>query len=1254
MVQAVRRVSASWPRHLVAVLVLAGFMVSLPAPAGASNPLIRPHQFAPAGLQRGAQALGALPGTQQLSLSVVLPPSDSAGVQSLLANLYDPSSPQYHQWLKPGQFATEFGPAPSDVASVESWLHSRGLRSTSRTGADINVTASVKAVSAALGTSFERYRSPSGHEGFVTHDTPLVPQNLAGGQIASIVGLNTLSTYQPEDLKEQPSSQTTSDGGDGGSLQPAADGLTPCPSATNALAQFGGGASLDQVGSAYGINNLLHQGENGQGETVALYELAPHSASDVNTYLNCFGLTNSVTTDPVLGGGVAAGNQGGVIEADLDIEQVATQAPKANIISYEGPNSNLGALLVWQDIVSADAAQVVSTSWGECESIALGAGGLGGFSDLFTQAAAQGQSIFAATGDAGSEDCWPSEGSTALAVDYPASDPGVTAVGGTTLTAGSEVAWNDCQFDEFTACGESATTGAGGGGVSDDEPRPNYQPVIDPAEAFCGGGCREVPDVSANSGTPMLIHSGSWGFATGTSFAAPFWAGLAADKNVGCTAQAGLFSPSLYALYGTNGQGAYGTGFNDITNGNNDLLGMAFGQFSAMPGYDLATGIGSPIAAGLSCPEVTSVTQGDIGQDVVISGLGLAHATFEFGSSAATVVSATDTQATVMVPVGNGNVTVTGSSPLGTGVATSTFTYPPPSITTTSLAIGAAGAKYSQQLSAVGGAAPYSWSTAPGALPAGLSLDSTSGLIAGTPAGTSSQSVTFTVTDKFGVSGSSTLQLTVRLASATTITGVPPSTVSGATVTYSASVSSGSAVPTGSVAVTVGATALCTSPLLAAAPADTATGSCTSAAAPVGADTVSATYSGDPNFAPSTDTTSEVVTSGPYTAMAPVRICDTRPVSTFSPSNQCSGATIGAGLTKSISVASELGVPSDATSVVLNVTAVNPAAPGGFMTVYPSGTNVPTASNLNYLTGETVANLVQVGVGTGGDVLFFSSVRTDLVVDVEGYTSPNGVALYAALPSPSRLCDTRTVSSFTPANQCNGPGNVAGTLLAPGVKNVQVTNNGTIPNGATAAVLNVTAVNPGASGFLTVFPEGQKEPVASNVNFGAGQTTTNRVIVPIPAGGGISIASSAPTDLVVDISGYYTAASGAQFSAEPSPVRICDSRPMSAFSPTNQCTGMPINPGASRVINVSGLANVPSGATAVVVNVTGVGPTQPTFLTVFSAGTPVPNVSDLNLATGETRANLDVATLSAANGKIAILNQTGSLNVIVDVLGWYS
>jgi CSLREA domain-containing protein len=429
--------------------------------------------------------------------------------------------------------------------------------------------------------------------------------------------------------------------------------------------------------------------------------------------------------------------------------------------------------------------------------------------------------------------------------------------------------------------------------------------------------------------------------------------------------------------------------------------------------------------------------------------------------------------------------------------------------------------------------------------------------------------------------------------------------------------------------------------------------------------------------------------SGPFSPLAPVRICDSRAVSTFVPANQCdSGAgnpigPIPAGGTKTINVANAgdggvgtFGVPADATSVILNVTAVDPAAPGGFMTVWPAGATQPDASNLNYPSGETVPNLVQVGVGAGGDISFFSSDLTDLIVDVEGYTAPpavpgpnlkpatvapTGAGLYNALSAPLRLCDTRASSTFTPANQCDGPGSAAGTLSANVSKNVTVTNGTTIPSGATAAVLNVTVVNPAEAGFLTAYPQGSSAPNASNLNFGAGQTTTNRVIVPLSASGKISLVSSARTDAIVDVSGYYSGAAGtgAEFNAEAAPVRICDTRAFTSFSPENQCSGEHVASGSAHELSLQvtdgGAVSdgVPADATAVVVNLTGIAPSASTFLTVFPGAT-LPNSSDLNPAVGETRANLVVATVNQSTGKISVFNNTGSLDVIVDVLGWYS
>jgi hypothetical protein len=414
------------------------------------------------------------------------------------------------------------------------------------------------------------------------------------------------------------------------------------------------------------------------------------------------------------------------------------------------------------------------------------------------------------------------------------------------------------------------------------------------------------------------------------------------------------------------------------------------------------------------------------------------------------------------------------------------------------------------------------------------------------------------------------------------------------------------------------------------------------------------------------------VADGPYNPIGPVRICDTRP---NNPSNlisttgaqaaQCNGglgnpgSTLTAGGTKSIIVAGDFGVPSNATAVVLNVTVVNPTAPG-YLSVYAKGATQPMASNIDYVSGQVVPNLVEVGTGTAGEVTFYASMPTDIVVDVEGYTSVAATGLYTALSNPVRICDTRASDPSTldssPVNQCNGTNNAGETLAAGGTKDIQVTGISTIPAGATAAVLNVTVANPGAPGYLTAYPQGGTAPTASNLDYLAGQVTANRVIVPLSAGGLFTVYSSARSDVVVDVSGYYASGSGTEFNAEPTPVRICDTRPNNPShlsGSSGQCNGSPLSPGQSRIVNVSSLAGVPSTARAVVVNLIGVSPSAPTFLTVFPSSLPSPLVSDLDEVSGDVRANMAVATLSST-GTMTIFNDTGSINVVVDVLGWYS
>ncbi len=653
------------------VLLFAG-MVALPS-SGAASVVPGAERVGgplPGSVPAGAKALGPVPGSQQVGLEVVLAPGDPGAVSSLLTALYNPKSPEYRHWLRPGAFLARFGPSAGEVGAVRAWLVSAGARVTRVAGFAVTAVLSAARVGRSLGASLERYRLASGRVGFRALAAPLVPADLAG-DVAGILGLDTLAAAAPADLGPAPAKHRSL----GAAQQAAAQAA--CAGAEDLADE--GFWTFPQLGSYYGIASLASGGQDGHGQTVGVYELSPHSASDVSAYESCFGLTNPVSTVQVDGGGTASSD--GTAEADIDIEQVASQAPDSSIISYEGPNTVEGAYDVWAGIVDADAAQVVSSSWDLCEPDADAAGEIPALTTLFEQAASQGQTIVVAAGDSGSEGCYQSDGSTAEEVDYPASDPWVTAAGGTSLFGpGDEVAWNWCLDDESTSCASSyGGQAAGGGGMSRYEARPAYQPNILnwPSAQPCGTSCREVPDISANAGVGMVADvAGSWTAYGGTSLAAPLLAGLVADKNDGCTTTTGLWTPALYALAA---EGVYGSALNDITSGNNDMTGSNGGAYAAAVGYDAATGLGSPRAQGLSCPDITAVSPaaGPAGTQVTITGLGLEKATIVFGTAAAQIIKQTATSATVVVPPGSGTATVTASSATGTGTSAGGYTYEP-------------------------------------------------------------------------------------------------------------------------------------------------------------------------------------------------------------------------------------------------------------------------------------------------------------------------------------------------------------------------------------------------------------------------------------------------------------------------------------------------------------------------------------------------------------------------------------------------
>ncbi|MDQ4069951.1 MAG: hypothetical protein M3203_10855 [Actinomycetota bacterium] len=258
-------------------------------------------------------------------------------------------------------------------------------------------------------------------------------------------------------------------------------------------------------------------------------------------------------------------------------------------------------------------------------------------------------------------------------------------------------------------------------------------------------------------------------------------------------------------------------------------------------------------------------------------------------------------------------------------------------------------------------------------------------------------------------------------------------------------------------------------------------------------------------------------TGSSYVPLAPARILDTR--------NGTGGTStkVGAGQTIELKVTEVGNVPTGPTAVVLNVTATNVSGPESYLTVWPSGADRPVASNLNFTGGQTVPNLVIATVGTGGNVSIYNHVGTvDVVADTQGYfaapvTAGTDLPGSVYWPStPERILDTRDGTGV--------PGGHRGHLGTNGPLDLQVTGRGGVPGDATAVVLNVTVTeSPGPESWLTIYPTGTERPLASNLNFVAGQTVPNLVIARIGDGGQVRIHNHAGSTVVIaDVQGWFT------------------------------------------------------------------------------------------------------------------------------------
>ncbi len=676
-------------------------------PSGRAGPSVR-LAGAPS-LPKGASVLGPTNGVQTITVDVSLLPRDRAALNAFVAAVSTPGSPRFRHYLGPGQFASTFGPTPSAIAAVREWLSASGLRPGVPTpdGLLVPVTGTADQLATTFGVSLVDTHLPNGRVARFAPTAPSVPAALAPF-VQGVVGLSTVGQVQPQLVAATKGPPSRPPAGAVPRLRPAPPGSTapraaPAP-ATSAAPRVGpvpcaaasqtGGYTANQLAATYGLSGLYGAGLTGAGQTIGIYELEPYHPSDIAAYEACYGLANPVTDVPVDGG--AHGAQRG--EAALDIEDALGLAPGAAIKVFSGPmGSSAAALDTYSAMVNDPTVKVISTSWGLCEpEMASNPGQQAAESFLFSEAAANGQTVVAASGDSGSTDCYapPDDLDTSLSVDDPADQPDVTGVGGTSLLSPAsppaETVWNNF-------------TGAGGGGVSSNFDQPSWQvgPGVgsSPARAQCGAvgrsSCRQVPDVSA-SADPLrgyaYFFNGAWGLIGGTSGAAPLWGAMTTVIDQGLVAAAGLINPELY------GAGSCAASpFNDVTAGSNALVAASNGLYPATPNYDVASGWGSPSAVRLLfdlvanpvCPVVTSVrpnkgvTGG--GDTVVVSGFNFSGVSaVHFGGIPATSFVVTSPGSlTAQVPPGPGggatvDVTLTNGGGSSRTVSADRYTYAVP------------------------------------------------------------------------------------------------------------------------------------------------------------------------------------------------------------------------------------------------------------------------------------------------------------------------------------------------------------------------------------------------------------------------------------------------------------------------------------------------------------------------------------------------------------------------------------------------
>lgn len=544
-----------------------------------------------------APLVGAVPLDETMTVGIGLPWRDPQALSAMLSDLYDPHSPNYRRFLDPATFTEEFGPTQEDYQKVLDFARARNLSVTATTSDRliVDVRADAATIQNAFNVTLRRYRRPDGTVFRAPDRDPSVDLDVT---LAQVSGLDDFDRPRMH-LVHSPMRRRSSSGTDAGTGTGS-----------------GGGYQGYDFRDAY--LNGVPLSLQGSGQTIGLFELSGFFPADISAYEQSATPqlpANAAVVVAVDGGGFTS-NSDEVTEVSLDIEVAVSMAPAATIMAYEGPDSGNF------DVTSDDILAAMANTTPLCRQISSSWFGFGDSTtaSLLAQLAAQGQGFFEASGDDGAY----SEGNT-----YPVGNPDqlpnlvpipdtlspyMTLVGGTnlitpapsgsppSLSYGSETTWNDY------VSGEGG--GSSGGGICDVNDSnlssytlalPSYQSGLSMSTNGGSTAWRNDPDVSMVAEDFEVVSEGQTypsqtnGIIDGTSGASPLWAAFLALVNEQAASQGvppvGFANPALYAI----GRSSAASAFHDIADGSNNNLGGTYTNFfTAVPGYDLATGWGSP------------------------------------------------------------------------------------------------------------------------------------------------------------------------------------------------------------------------------------------------------------------------------------------------------------------------------------------------------------------------------------------------------------------------------------------------------------------------------------------------------------------------------------------------------------------------------------------------------------------------------------------------------------------------------------